>query len=1711
MGHKNKNKRSLRGRGFCGRIKALLLAGLLVLPIVGNLVVKLDVWADSPTKSVCKTAVLTPSNDGGTTYGIQVCADEYADGTISVTKMTGLADYLDGSGTPVSEITIGKVAIKTKRDFETGNKYQNAWVDFGANGRGTSGSPDDHADDGKNGTSNSSPISNGHVFEASAYKGQGAEAYVNRVLEHVNYWANQWKQDLKIEGGIQGGTKVKEANCVVGAAVNDCSDNVLDYLTDQDKLRIDDISTCYIAEVSRMTSGAGTTIYREIRCDGTNVADVTYSAKTVTESNQTAEQASGNADDPASSGSGGTGSSIAGGGTTSATGGGSGSESAAETKLDCYHAGNALVWIFCPLIEAASYAADFIYDHILSESLKIGTEFYGEDATKNAWSTFRDFANILLVITMLIVIISQITGLGISNLGIKRMLPRLIVTVILINLSYYVCQLAIDVSNILGVGVKGIFDGMANGTTPSASGSTAVQAVFGVIMDSIIGVGIGGGIWAAVGTGAILLALVTLIPAVVGALISILFLFFLLEARKVGVLVLTIVSPVAIMLYVLPNTKRTFDKYTHAFFALLTLYPICGALMGASNFVANLIYSTGTPGFWEAVVAMAVDVMPFFFIPSLTRKSMDAIGGLGSKINGFGRNLSNRASNAVGRSDRYQLMRENAEMRRAGFRRDKDGNWKMSAYGRRRSENAKPNGVYARRMQRAQQAIGRRQNEASDWRSMLGAKAQEAVLGEDGKPLMEVAKDENGNIMTDKDNRPIMRPVMRTMTDENGNEIRGIDAMLLASNNASTIQAEARIHDQMKMADNGYARMMTRQQMDSSDAREASLRNLYAADREFGGEKDFNNAQVLEAAVRGKTQAARLGMWDGDGATRYAERKLTETYRAIEAENVKTEEAGILNDKRWLEGGKAREELIRENMLKAVETDNIALMRAVGNVQDKGSIDNFRNVLNEATRDKNGELYKSLHNENGEFNADGYSLMQNLALSAQGNSVLMSDSRIATWATKSSLVSGTLDADFSKYQFGAVDENGEMTAELKAATDISPEDIRTMDKGFVRDYVGSVAVGETKLSAEQRRALDDYVTTNNYKSSDAERRGFIDTLRTASAVYAGEGISFRRKDGTTAEIRGMSAPDGMNTQDFETLVSTYRSGEFDNDQAAKAAVEGVITRTATHDMSSAGLSWRAESFSNDDNKNTAIEVVARQLGSISDTSFDNMTTNGDRATVNSIIEQAVSGVGSGMLRGASEVRREQIAELAATQLMTSSELVNPGSQSGLRLINSLTSGFADNANAEMQAMSAMIGAKMTGDEANWQRLNEGDRQEIVRGVGHSLGSVASSDLGRILGATMQENGGAITLSGEIVREATSSAATLSSLSIENRTKLATAAAEGGLIEKLNEAQFANMVKMEGLDGKTLQTVVEAGTQPQISGMTASWGNPDFIATAADRSVAQVIATSPDAWANVLPDSQATILRTAQMSETAAETIRVQTTEQRRIEKERTDRLDSIIANSSSVDQLKSEMNQMIAAGSMADAAYVISKNPNILAEFNSPAGADAIRMVANSSTENARTIADAITKGMGQHFDVGEIAQKLVSDQDVYSAIKDNETREVLVAKSGWTENIAKEERDAATQIRRTEKSLAAMERAQVSPVETVPEDIQRADERNVVAQAEATQLRGQAATGPSTDVTAGRSETVAQTLMRYGPRPRGGPGTNFPPPPPGGPPPPAP
>ena len=181
-------------------------------------------------------------------------------------------------------------------------------------------------------------------------------------------------------------------------------------------------------------------------------------------------------------------------------------------------------WLVCPTTGKISEAVDWLYDKN-KELLEINPLVAEDDSPiYQIWKYCLGVANIAFVIFLLIAIYSQITGVGISNYGIKKALPKLIVAAIMVNLSFLVCSLVVDVSNIIGNGVRGVFTTVEESTVPlfmseegyataeyhakmvdmydSLSGASSAAAVAPVVAFE------GGEIW-------------MLIPAVLGALVAV--------------------------------------------------------------------------------------------------------------------------------------------------------------------------------------------------------------------------------------------------------------------------------------------------------------------------------------------------------------------------------------------------------------------------------------------------------------------------------------------------------------------------------------------------------------------------------------------------------------------------------------------------------------------------------------------------------------------------------------------------------------------------------------------------------------------------------------------------------------------------------------------------------------------------------------------------------------------------------------------------------------------------------------------------------------------------------------------------------------------------------------------------------------------------------------------------------------------------------------
>lgn len=356
-----------------------------------------------------------------------------------------------------------------------------------------------------------------------------------------------------------------------------------------------------------------------------------------------------------------------------------GSNEAADKT--CYDGAGALGWILCPVISHAENLLNGFYERLLEPMLKIDNVLIsGSDGsnnqtkqhgTRDAWMVFRDIANYIFIAFFVVVIFSQLSGYGIDNYGIKKALPRLIMVAVLVNLSFILCQLAVDVSNIVGFSIKDLLDNIADGIMSNNKANGNISGFGHFLAISIIVAMFGVVAW--ISNFALILPIFLM---AVSGIIALLFLCLMLGARLGAVLLLVAVSPIAIVCYALPNTKPLFDKWFKWLKTMLMLFPIVGLLMGGGQLAsAILMASNNGQEFFLWFIAATAGLVPIFFIPTLTRNALSAFGSMAGRLTGLGSRFGSFSKARVAQSDAMQGFQQRAReiklQRRAGI--DKNG------------------------------------------------------------------------------------------------------------------------------------------------------------------------------------------------------------------------------------------------------------------------------------------------------------------------------------------------------------------------------------------------------------------------------------------------------------------------------------------------------------------------------------------------------------------------------------------------------------------------------------------------------------------------------------------------------------------------------------------------------------------------------------------------------------------------------------------------------------------------------------------------------------------------------------------------------------------------------------------------------------------------------------------------------------------------------
>lgn len=295
-------------------------------------------------------------------------------------------------------------------------------------------------------------------------------------------------------------------------------------------------------------------------------------------------------------------------------------------------------WLICPLMNFAGNISDSAYSAI-SQFLSIDPKIFKNDSTsgglKQAWNFFRDIANAVFAVIFLWVIFSQISNVGVSNYGIKKILPRLIIGALLVNLSFYLCQLAVDLSNILGFSLKGVLEGAASGIdTQSAANGSFSTIVVGAL---------------ALTGAALFLFLAVSMPTIMALLLALLVVLVILIVRQAAIILLIAVSPLAFAAWLLPNTENLFKKWISMFKGLLVVFPVVSLLYGAGKLAGAVLAASATddpnnPKETMQFAALAVSILPLGATPFVLKSSLNSLGSFAGKLGG----LSNMANKRLG-------------------------------------------------------------------------------------------------------------------------------------------------------------------------------------------------------------------------------------------------------------------------------------------------------------------------------------------------------------------------------------------------------------------------------------------------------------------------------------------------------------------------------------------------------------------------------------------------------------------------------------------------------------------------------------------------------------------------------------------------------------------------------------------------------------------------------------------------------------------------------------------------------------------------------------------------------------------------------------------------------------------------------------------------------------------------------------------------------
>lgn len=331
----------------------------------------------------------------------------------------------------------------------------------------------------------------------------------------------------------------------------------------------------------------------------------------------------------------------------------------------CESNGGALSWILCSVIDLISGAFNWV-DTQIQALLGVDREKYTDDGMYAVWSNFRNIAYGVLIIVMLVMVIGTALGTQLFDAyTVKKALPRMVIAVIFMSLSWYAMIALIDLANIVGNGIMGIM------TSPFRCGANATTdciptgATFASLFTTSTAAGTTGAI---IGIGALMFALPGAGGVILGyvgsALLVITLAFLVLVLRQMFILVLMLLAPVAILAWIFPGNDKMWKLWWSSFSKLLIMFPLIMALIASGRIMSQVI-AISSDGLTSWIVKISAYILPYAFIPFTFKFAGGALASISGMVNDRGKGAFDRLKKS--RQKNYHKMGGNVLQRRANM------------------------------------------------------------------------------------------------------------------------------------------------------------------------------------------------------------------------------------------------------------------------------------------------------------------------------------------------------------------------------------------------------------------------------------------------------------------------------------------------------------------------------------------------------------------------------------------------------------------------------------------------------------------------------------------------------------------------------------------------------------------------------------------------------------------------------------------------------------------------------------------------------------------------------------------------------------------------------------------------------------------------------------------------------------------------------------